>query len=162
MSIRKFLLAIGLLFVLGGLALSVSWINQMNSRPSKVEKPKPKLPAVLVASHALPIGTLLRREDFSWREIPKSKEKRKRKGKQKHKREPGMLVRGKVSETTYFGAITRRGFAKGEAFTTHDLICLNRAIGTFCQRFSSRDIARWLSQLMRRKALRVCFCLETL
>lgn len=110
MSIRKLLLAVGLLFVLGGLALSVSWINRMNSRPAKTVKHKPRLPSMLVAAHALPLGTLLRKEDFDWKEIPKSKPN------------PNALMQGKVSETTYLGAITRRKFAEGEPLIAADLL----------------------------------------
>jgi pilus assembly protein CpaB len=75
-------------------------------------KQKPKLPSMLVAAHALPHGTLLRSEDFGWQEIPKDKSKRK----------PGALMRGKVSETTYLGAITRRNFAEGEPLIAADLL----------------------------------------
>jgi pilus assembly protein CpaB len=53
---------------------------------------------------------LLRKEDFDWKEIPKGKPN------------PDALVRGKVSETTYLGAITRRNFAKGERLIAADLL----------------------------------------
>jgi pilus assembly protein CpaB len=108
MFVRNLLLAVGVLCLLGGIALSVVWFNQIGG--TSADGPAPVRPAIVVASHAIPTGTLLRPEDIGWKEV----------GPQEIR--AGALVRGQVSELELVGAITRRAFAAGEALVVSDLV----------------------------------------
>jgi pilus assembly protein CpaB len=108
MLVRNLLLAIGILSLLAGLALSVVWLSQMGSPTT--ERPEMVRQAILVASHAVPTGTLLRPEDIGWKEVA-AKDIR-----------PGNLVRGQVSEAEFSGAIVRRELAAGEPLNVSELV----------------------------------------
>jgi pilus assembly protein CpaB len=108
MFVRNVLLAIGLLCLLGGVALSVVWFNQMARTP--VETPAAARLAVLVATHSIPVGTLLRPEDIGWKEVGPNGIR------------AGNLVRGQVSEAEFVGAIARRSFAAAEVLIAADLV----------------------------------------
>jgi len=108
MLVRNLLLAIGLLCLLGGVALSVIWFTQM-SNPT-VEAPTTVRPAVLVATHPVPAGTLLRPEDITWKEVGPNEIG------------AGGLVRGQVSVGDFVGAIARRAFAADETLIASDLV----------------------------------------
>jgi len=108
MVVRNILLAIGVLCLLGGAALSVIWFNQI-ARTS-VETPVAVRPAVLAATHSIPVGTLLRPEDIGWKEVKPDEIG------------AGNLVRGQISEAQFVGAITRRAFESGEVLIAADLV----------------------------------------
>jgi len=109
MFVRNLLLAVGVLSLLGGLALSVIWFSQISTAPPPAEPP-PARHAVLTVSHAVSAGTLLRPADIAWKEIA-ARDIR-----------PGSLVRGQVSETDFVGAIVRRDFQAGEPLVASDLV----------------------------------------
>lgn len=109
MLVRNFLLAIGTLSLLGGLALSLVWFGQISKAPAPTQPP-PTRHAVLVASRAVPAGTLLRPEDIGWKEAVA------------HDIRAGNLVRGQVSEAEFAGAIVRRDFQAGEPLVASDLV----------------------------------------
>jgi pilus assembly protein CpaB len=108
MLVRNVLLAIGVLCLLGGGALSVVWFNQMVR--TSVEVPAAARAAVLVATHSIPAGTLLRPEDIGWKEVGPNESL------------PGHLVRGQVSEAQFVGAIAKRVFTADEMLIAADLV----------------------------------------
>lgn len=108
MLVRNLLLAIGILSLLAGLTLSVVWLSQIGSPTA--ERPEMVRQSILVASRAVPSGTLLRPEDIGWKEVA-AKDIR-----------PGNLVRGQVSETEFIGAIVRREFATGEPLIVSEMV----------------------------------------
>ncbi len=116
MLFRNFLLVLGALFVVAGLALSVIWLRQIGSgadgaaEPDAAETLAAGRPGILVAARAIPAGTLLRPTDIGWKEM-KPGELR-----------PGNLQRGEISETALTGTVTRRDFADGEALIASELV----------------------------------------
>ena len=108
MFVRNLLLVIGALCLLGGIALSVVWYNQINS--GVAQGPPPPKPAVMVAGRAIAAGTLLRPDDLGWKEIRASEVG------------PGSLLRGQVSLGEFIGAVNRRPFAAGEPIVASDLV----------------------------------------
>jgi len=108
MSFRNILLALGVLSLVGGLALSILWMGQIGTAPPP-EGPPPRQ-AVLVTTHAVAAGTLLRREDMRWRETAAGDI------------HPGNLLRGQVAEADFAGAIARRDFAADEPLIASELV----------------------------------------
>jgi len=108
MFVRNLLLVVGALCLLAGLALSVVWYNQIAGGVAQAP-PQPN-PAVLVATRAIPTGTLLRPDDLGWREIRASQVG------------PGSLLRGQVSQGEFIGAVTRRPFAADEPIVAADVV----------------------------------------
>lgn len=108
MFIRNLLLAIGGLSMIGGAVLSVIWFNQIGT--TTAEKPVVSRPAVMVATHAIPAGTLLRSEDIAWKETGAGEVK------------PGNIVRGQMADAEFLGAITRRDFTTGEHLIVSELV----------------------------------------
>lgn len=108
MFVRNALLALGALCLIGGLALSVLWYQQLGV--STAQRPEPPRPAVLVATHDIPAGTLLRPEDMAFKEVPATEI------------QPGALTRGQVSSAEFVGAVVRRPFAADEHLAATDLI----------------------------------------
>jgi pilus assembly protein CpaB len=108
MFVRNLLLVVGALCLLGGVALTVVWFNQ--TATTSVERTAATQPAVLVATHLIPAGTLLRPEDIGWKEVGTGEIR------------PGNLVRGQISESAFVGAITRRDFAANEDLMASELV----------------------------------------
>jgi pilus assembly protein CpaB len=108
MLVRNLLLAIGILSLLAGLALSVVWLSQTGSPTA--ERPELVRQSILVAARPVPGGTLLRPEDIGWKEVA-AKDIR-----------PGNLVRGQVSEAEFIGAVVRREFAAGEPLIVSEMV----------------------------------------
>ena len=108
MFVRNLLLVIGALCLVGGIVLSVVWYSQTPG--GMVAGPPPPSPAVLVASRAIPTGTLLRPDDLRWKEIRSAEIG------------PGSLLRGQVSQGEFLGAVTRRAFAADEPIVASDLV----------------------------------------
>ena len=119
MFFRNVLVALGVLFVVAGLALSIIWLNRMGSstvesgRRNAPETPATTRLAVLAAAHPISSGTLLRSSDIRWKEIAPGELR------------PGNLQRGQISESDFLGAITRRDFADSEAFVAGGLVMAN-------------------------------------
>jgi len=108
---RNILLAIGLLCLLGGVTLSVMWLNQMRGASVETAQHDVNPPqAILTAVREIPAGTLLGAEDIAWKEIGPGEVR------------AGNLMRGQVSETEFLGAIARRNFDVGEPLVASDLV----------------------------------------
>jgi pilus assembly protein CpaB len=108
MLVRNLLLAVGALCLLAGVVLALAWYNQAERTPA--ERLETARPAMLVTTHAVPTGTLLRPEDIGWREVGSGEI------------QAGHLVRGQVSQGDFVGAIARRNFAQGEPLVASDLV----------------------------------------
>jgi len=107
---RNILLAIGAIALLAGLVFLVLGFGQ--SSASKVEKAEVDKtePSILIAAHPLVAGSLLRPEDMAWKELPPTEIAQ------------DNLVRGKISETDFIGAVTRRDFGDGEALNLSGIV----------------------------------------
>lgn len=108
MLIRNILLALGGLSLVGGLLLAVIWFRQIEKAPpvqALVVKD-----AIMVASHAVPTGTLLRPEDIAWKDVTAGEI------------QTGFVVRRPGPATEFVGAITRRAFTADEPFVVTDLV----------------------------------------
>jgi pilus assembly protein CpaB len=106
---RGSLFGIGLIALIGGLSLAFLYYRQSLAPPPPPVVAQIETRAVLVASHALPAGTLLRLGDMAWDEVP-----------------AGTVVgadiaRGTASETDFVGAATRRAFAARQPLTAAEL-----------------------------------------
>jgi pilus assembly protein CpaB len=110
MLFRNLLLAVGLLCLVAGLVLSAVWLDQIRRSTVEEKAPEAIKPAVLVTVHSIPAGTLLRQGDFFWRETGAGDIG------------AGNIVRGRASESEYFGAITRRDFASNEPLIAGELV----------------------------------------
>jgi pilus assembly protein CpaB len=111
MSLRKFLLVLGIVLIGAGMYLAVIWVNNRQTGPAvQTSQPKPSRPAALVALIPIPSGTRLREGDIGWKDLPPGEIR------------PEYLMRGTVSETELLGAITRREFAQGEPLNSAELV----------------------------------------
>jgi pilus assembly protein CpaB len=111
MFLRNVLLAVGAVFVLAGVGLMIAWLSSARNNPTGVvATPVEIRQAVLAAALAIPNGTLLRKEDVTWRDISPGDV------------HPGNLLRGQVAETEFLGAISRRDFAEGEPLIASDFV----------------------------------------
>ena len=108
MSVRNILLAVGVLSLLGSLALSVFWLRQV--RQPVASQPQPVTQAIAVAARALPEGAVLASGDMTWKDVSDRAVR------------AGNLVRGQVSENEFVGAVTRRAFTAGEPLIASDLV----------------------------------------
>lgn len=108
MLVRNILLAIGVLSLIAGLALSVTWLGRIGTAPTATAAPPRQ--AVLVTAHPVKAGTLLNRDDLHWRETAAGEI------------HAGDLLRGQVSEAEFIGAIVRRDFAEDEPLIAGDLV----------------------------------------
>ena len=108
MLVRNILLALGGLSLGAGLLLAVVWFRQVEKTPAP---PTPvAASSIMIASRALPSGTLLRPEDIAWKEVTAE-------GIQ-----TGFVVRRQGAAPEFVGAITRRTFAANEPFIVTDLV----------------------------------------
>lgn len=110
MSLRKFMLLLGVVFIGAGLWLAAIWVNNRQAGPVNTSQPSPARPAALAALSHISSGTLLREGDFGWKELSPADIR------------PEYLMRGTVSETELLGAITRRDFARGEPLNNAGLV----------------------------------------
>ena len=117
MFFRNALLILGVVFVVGGLALGYVWVTSQDAVEAAPEvrapEPQPAKIAVLSASHDVASGTLLQQGDMLWKDIAPSDIR------------PGNLVRGQASEAEFVGALAKRAFASGEALIAGDLLKKN-------------------------------------
>jgi pilus assembly protein CpaB len=107
MSLRNILLAIGLVFVLAGAGLLITWFGQVRN-PAAVVETRAEAPqqAALIAARKIPRGTLLREEDF--------------KDGAPGEVHPGSLRRGE--EKAFLGAVSRRDFTEDEPLLASEFI----------------------------------------
>ena len=108
MFIRNLLLGIGALCLIGGIVLSIVWYRETPA--GRIETRAPPRPAVIVATHDIPAGTLLRPDDVAWKEIAADEVR------------PGSLMRGQATPGELVGALTRRKIDDGEPLLAADLI----------------------------------------
>jgi pilus assembly protein CpaB len=109
MLVRNLLLALGVLTLVAGLALSAVWFIQRDRIPAtEVKAPPVVQSAILVAARAISSGTLLRAEDMTARNVGQTDI------------QPGNLVRGQESE--FQGAVARRDFALGDPLIGSDFV----------------------------------------
>lgn len=108
MFVRNLLLAVGILSLVAGVVLSVVWLNQSATPTGQPQEAAKQ--AVLVTSHAVAAGTLLRPDDVTWKDLTVGAIR------------PGNLVRGQISEAEFAGAIVRRDFTAGEHLIVSDLV----------------------------------------
>lgn len=106
MFLRNLLLAIGGVFVIAGVALIATWLNQ--PKTPQAQLPVANRQEILVATHAIRSGTLLRKEDIGWKDVDPAEF------------HIGNLMRSQLDET--LGSVTRRDFTQGEALTSSDLV----------------------------------------
>lgn len=119
MFLRNILIVLGIVFVLAGLGLTVTWFGRGDSsndgaiRTVKAQMSEQIKPAMLIAKRPLPAGTLLRDSDMAWKEIAPGKVG------------PGVFLRGRTSKEDLLGAITQRDFAEGDALRVKALVMPN-------------------------------------
>lgn len=110
MLFRNVLLALGLVCLVAGAVLSVVWLDQIRRSTVEERAPEAAKPAILVAPHWIPAGTLFGQGDLVWKEVAPGEIR------------AGSLVRGRVSEAEYYGAIARRDFDANEPLIAGDLV----------------------------------------
>ncbi len=112
MLVRNLLLALGIVTLVAGLALSAVWYIQSDRSPvTEAQAPPPVVqPAILVAARPIPTGALLRAEDIAWRDVGRTDVR------------VGSLVRGQVQESEFMGAVARRDFGQGEPLIASDFV----------------------------------------
>ncbi len=108
MLVRNILLALGTLSLIGGLVLAAVWFRHAEIAPPP--QPPVAKSSIMVASHAVPTGTLLRPEDVAWKDVTAAEI------------QTGFVLRRHDTATEFVGAITRRGFAADEPFIVTDLV----------------------------------------
>jgi pilus assembly protein CpaB len=112
MLVRNLLLALGVLTLVAGLALSLVWFFQRDRSPvAEARTPAPAVqPAILVAARPIRTGVLLRAEDVAWRDVGRNDAT------------VGSLMRGQVHESEFLGAVARRDFGQGESLVASDFV----------------------------------------
>jgi pilus assembly protein CpaB len=108
MILRGFLLALGVIALVAGIALLVLSLGV--SGTTVASSPPVARVAVLTAARALPPGTLLRSDDTTWSELLLNEIP------------PGRIVRGPGAEGDVLGDATRRAFRTGEVIVADQLI----------------------------------------
>ena len=107
--LRYILLAIGAVFVLGGVAILFVWSGQVRKAPEAARTPTEIRTSIITVAHAIPKGTLLRQDDLKSKVL----------GPEEHL-QPGSVVSGQ--EKDLLGALSRRDFAEGEPLIASDFI----------------------------------------
>lgn len=111
MFARNLLLILGSFSIVLGLVVGYASLKQTPPAPVEtvVVATVPKT-QVLVAAHAIPMGTLLQSSDLIWKDVAPGELR------------PGNLARGEVDEAEFFGAIGLRDFAEGEALIASEVL----------------------------------------
>ncbi len=110
----KFVLLVGGALLLGGAAALLYFVSAAPPVPAPppavaVEQPPappPRKALVLAATRAMPFGTLLRREDLTWIDMPDGVD------------QSMLFVRGAVPDDELFGAALRAPVTRGQALTS--------------------------------------------
>jgi pilus assembly protein CpaB len=114
----RFLLIVGGVLLLGGAAGLIYFVANTGPAPTAAvvaEAPQPPPPpprrlAVLSASRQMPFGTLLRREDLQWVDLPDGADTN------------GLFVRGVVPDDELYGAALRIEVVAGQAVTANMVV----------------------------------------
>jgi len=106
---RNILLGLGVLALLAGVMLAFMWFHQSEISPPPVAVQIPTQ-SILVASHAIPVGTLLRKGDMTWGDVPAAEVV------------GADIVHGSLTDTEFVGAVTRHAFAAREPLTAFALV----------------------------------------
>ncbi len=107
MFVRNFLLVLGALASIAGIALLAIWLNQPNSETEKAAVPTKE---ILVAARPLTRGSLLRDEDLAWKVVPADSAP------------PDGYVRGQITTAALAGAGLRQDLRVGDAVIASALI----------------------------------------
>jgi pilus assembly protein CpaB len=107
---RNILLAIGCLALIFGVILSIVWFRQSSNADVQSTARVVPTQAILVAARPIPIGTLLRREDMAWNDIPSAEIV------------AANIVRGGASETDFVGSVTLRSFREREPLAANAFV----------------------------------------
>jgi pilus assembly protein CpaB len=109
MMLRNILFSLGVLTLLAAAVLAVLWVRMPSpSAPSEQQNAGPS--AILVAAVDIPAGTLLRPSDLRWQRIAPTAIA------------PTDLVRGRVSEGSYYGAVTRTPVSEGHPLRASEVV----------------------------------------
>src|SRR5271165_6969435 len=101
MMLRNVLFGLGVLTLVAAAVLAVLWVRlPSSSAPNEQQNAGPS--AILVAAVDITAGTLLRPSDLRWQRIAPTAIA------------PTDLVRGQVSEGTYYGAVARTPISAGQ------------------------------------------------
>ena len=106
---RNLMLGLGVLALLAGVMLAVLWFHRSAAPAPSAVKQIP-METILVATHPIAIGSLLRPGDMTWGEVPAAEVV------------GADIVQGSVAETVFVGAVTRRAFATREPLTDATLV----------------------------------------
>jgi pilus assembly protein CpaB len=110
MMLRSVLFGLGVFTLVAAAVLAVLWLR-MPSSPAPTGPQSAGLPsAILVAAVDVPAGTLLRPSDLRWQKIAPTAVM------------PTDLVRGQVSEGTYYGAVTRTPISEGHPLRASEVV----------------------------------------
>lgn len=113
MPVRKILLALGVLCVVGGAALLVAWLHQpRNAAPESVQTRVETRVSVMTAAKAIPRGASLKTDDLKPKDL----------GPNEHL-QPGSIVSGQEGE--FLGALSQRDIAEGEPLIASDFTKAN-------------------------------------
>jgi pilus assembly protein CpaB len=107
-ALRNFLIAAGCIALLAGLTLAIIWISRAPATPGGGSSAG--APGILVAARPLAGGTLLQPMDMMWKPVAAIGAP------------VGAIVRSPATESAFQGAVTRRGYAAGEALTESGLV----------------------------------------
>lgn len=109
MMLRNALLVLGTLTLIAGAVLAVLWIRLPSPKQSELRNAGQHA-AILVAATDIPAGTLLRAGNMAWRDVEPASIT------------PDEIVKGRVSETSYYGAVARSSIAVGLPLKTTALV----------------------------------------
>jgi pilus assembly protein CpaB len=103
------LFGLGILALLAGAMLVVLWFHAPSPSAAPVAQVIPSA-SILVATHSLPAGALLRAPDMAWTDVPASQVAE------------TSIVRGTRTEAEFVGAVTRNHFDTWSPLLTNDLV----------------------------------------
>jgi pilus assembly protein CpaB len=98
--LRKLALGLGVIAIVAGLALGVAWLRAPSS--ASAANAKPAAAKVLVATHDVAAGALLRDGDLAWRPLTGGPPP------------AGAILEGSTAKETLYGAAAPRGLRAGE------------------------------------------------
>lgn len=104
--LRRTFLSLGVVGVVGGVALGALWLK---APPAQPVTSAPVAPAVLVAARPVASGALLREGDVAWRSFAGPAPE-------------GAFAKGVAGEGAVIGSVARRGFTPGEVVTASALV----------------------------------------
>jgi pilus assembly protein CpaB len=109
MMLRNILFSLGVLTLLAAAVLAVLWVRMpSSSAPNGQQNAGPS--AILVAAVDIPAGALLRPSDLRWQRIAPTAIA------------PTDLVRGQISEGSYYGAVTRTPISEGHPLRASEVV----------------------------------------